>query len=165
MQDIEADEVDVVMVYKTDRLTRIPFDVADRELKAARKVLSEWPEEAFTTLQLPAELGPVNALLIEAEFEHVTEVMSGFGKLGVPAERLTQTAARRMAGYLASRAFAGPYFQDHLLLLFAMADQGAFTKVKLSEHTRTAADLIMRFTKRELRVSDGDEGSHLLELA
>ena len=142
----------------------IPFDIADRELKAARKVLAEWPDEAFAPVQLPAENGPGNALLMEAEFDHVTEVMSGFGKLGVPAERLAQTAAKRMAGYLASPAFAGPYLQDQLLLPFAMAGRGAFTTVKLSEHTRTAAKLIERFTARGFRVSETADGAHLAEV-
>lgn len=143
----------------------IPFDIADRELKAARKVLDEWPEEVFAPVQLSADLGPGNALLVEAEFEHVTEVMSGFGKLGVPAERLAKTAARRMAGYLASEAFAGPYLQDQLLLPFAMAGRGAFTTVKLSEHTRTAASLIERFSSRRFRFSETSSGAHLAEIA
>ncbi|QUL37200.1 RNA 3'-terminal phosphate cyclase [Erythrobacter sp. JK5] len=142
----------------------IPFDIADRELKAARKVLAEWPDEAFAPVQLPAENGPGNALLMEAEFEHVTEVMSGFGKLGVPAERLAKTAARRMAGYLASQAFAGPYLQDQLLLPFAMAGRGAFTTVKLSEHTRTAVKLIERFSGRDFRFSETRDGAHLAEV-
>ncbi|GMN14984.1 RNA 3'-terminal phosphate cyclase [Altererythrobacter sp. MTPC7] len=142
----------------------IPFDIADRELKAARKVLAEWPDEAFAPVQLPAENGPGNALLMEAEFEHVTEVMSGFGKLGVPAERLAKTAAKRMAGYLASQAFAGPYLQDQLLLPFAMAGRGAFTTVKLSEHTRTAVNLIERFSGRGFRFSETTDGAHLAEV-
>ena len=142
----------------------IPFDIADRELKAARKVLAEWPDEAFAPVQLPAENGPGNALLMVAEFEHVTEVMSGFGKLGVPAERLAKTAAKRMAGYLASQAFAGPYLQDQLLLPFAMAGRGAFTTVKLSEHTRTAVNLIERFSGRDFRFSETRDGAHLAEV-
>ncbi|MBV7265158.1 RNA 3'-terminal phosphate cyclase [Erythrobacter ani] len=142
----------------------IPFDIADRELKAARKVLAEWPDEAFAPVQLPAENGPGNALLMEAEFEHVTEVMSGFGKLGIPAERLAKTAAKRMAGYLASQAFAGPYLQDQLLLPFAMAGRGAFTTVKLSEHTRTAVNLIKRFSGRGFRFSETADGAHLTEV-
>ena len=142
----------------------IPFDIADRELKAARKVLAEWPDEAFAPVQLPAENGPGNALLMEAEFEHVTEVMSGFGKLGVPAERLAKTAAKRMAGYLASQAFAGPYLQDQLLLPFAMAGRGAFTTVKLSEHTRTAVNLIERFSGRGFRFSETTDGAHHAEV-
>lgn len=142
----------------------IPFDIADRELKVARKVLADWPTDAFATRQLPAEHGPGNALLIAAEFEQVTEVMSGFGKLGVPAERLAQTAAKRMAGYLASRAFAGPYLQDQLLLPMAFAHAGAFTTVKISEHTRTAASLIERFAGTCFRISEREDGRNLIEV-
>ena len=151
-------------VSATAIVAGVPFDVADRELKTARKILTEWPDKAFVARQLPADQGPGNALLIEAEFEHVTEVMSGFGKLGVPAERLAQTAAKRMAGYLASGAFAGPYLQDQLLLPMAFARSGALTTVKLSEHTRTAASLIERFTGTGFRVSELEDGRHLLEV-
>ncbi len=143
----------------------IPFDIADRELKAARKVLADWPDEAFAPVQLPADRGPGNALLITAECEHVTEVMSAFGQIGVPAERLAKTAAKRMAGYLAAGAFAGPFLQDQLLLPFALAGGGAFTTVKLSEHTRTAAALITRFTGRGFAVSESGEGTWLVEAA
>lgn len=151
-------------VSATAIVAGVPFDVADRELKAARKVLADWPDKAFVARQLPAEQGPGNALLIEAEFDHVTEVMSGFGKLGVPAERLAQTAAKRMAGYLAAGAFAGPYLQDQLLLPMAIARGGAFTTVKLSEHTRTAARLIERFTGTCFRVSEREDGRNLMEV-
>jgi RNA 3'-terminal phosphate cyclase (ATP) len=151
-------------VSATAIIAGVPFDVADRELKTARKILAEWPDDAFVTRQLPAEQGPGNALLIEAEFDHVIEVMSGFGKLGVPAERLAQTAAKRMAGYLASGAFAGPYLQDQLLLPMAFAHGGAFTTVKLSEHTRTAASLIERFTGTCFRASEREDGRNLLEV-
>ena len=142
----------------------IPFDIAERELKAARKVLRDWPEEAFAPVQLPADRGPGNALLITAECEHVTEVMSDFGQLGVPAERLATTAAKRMAGYLASGAFAGPYLQDQLLLPFAFAGAGVFTTVKLSEHTRTAAALIARFTGRSFAFGEGEDGRWTVSL-
>ena len=151
-------------VSATALIAGIPFDIADRELKVARKVLADWPADAFATRQLPAEQGPGNALLIEAEFEQVTEVMSGFGKLGVPAERLAQTAAKRMAGYLGSGAFAGPYLQDQLLLPMAFAHGGTFTTVKLSEHTRTAANLIERFTGTCFRVSEREGGCNLVEV-
>lgn len=142
----------------------IPFEVAERELKAARKVLSDWPEDAFVTRQLPAEQGPGNALLVEAEYEHVTEIVSGIGKLGIPAERIGKTAAKRMAGYQASGAFAGPYLQDQLLLPFALARGGAFTCVKLSQHTRTAMELIERFTGTQFRVGEDAEKCNRIEV-
>ncbi len=142
----------------------IPFDIAERELKTARKVLADWPDDAFAPVQLPADHGPGNALLITAECEHVTEVMSAFGQIGIPAERLAKTAAKRMAGYLASGAFAGPFLQDQLLLPFACAGAGAFTTVKLSEHTRTAAALIARFTGRAFAFREDAEGRWLASL-
>lgn len=151
-------------VSATAIVAGVPFDVGDRELKTAAKTLADWSADAFAVRQLPADHGPGNALLLEAEFEQVTEVMSGFGKLGVPAERVAQTVAKRMAGYLASGAFAGPYLQDQLLLPMAFAHAGAFTTVKLSEHTRTAASLIERFTGTCLRVSERKNGPNLIEV-
>ncbi|WBY06879.1 hypothetical protein PIB19_15450 [Sphingomonas sp. 7/4-4] len=97
------------------------FDIADREIRTARKLLPDWPEEAFSVRQLPEEQGPGNALLLEAVFEQVTEIVTGFGKLGVSAESLAKTAAHRMGGFIASDAFAGPYLADQLLLPFALA--------------------------------------------
>ncbi len=142
----------------------VPFDVASRELGAMRKVLGDWPEDSFTTRQLSAEEGPGNAVLITSAFENVTEVMSGFGKLGVPAERVGKTAAKRLAGYIASGAFAGPYLQDQLLIPLALARGGAFTSVKLSLHTRTAFDLIERFTGTGFRIGEREEKRLLVEV-
>jgi RNA 3'-terminal phosphate cyclase (ATP) len=142
----------------------LPFEIAERELKAARKVLSDWPEDWFRPQQLTPGVGPGNALVIEAEFAEVTEVVTAFGKLGVPAERVAQTAAKRMAGYLQSNAFAGPYLQDQLLLPFVIAGGGAFTTVKISEHTRTAAALIERFTGTRIALVE-DDGRTLVRMA
>ncbi len=98
----------------------LPCDIAEREIACARKLI-DWRERSFAVRELPEERGPGNILLLEAECEHVTEVVSGFGQLGVPAERLAKRAAGRMNGYLGSTAFAGPYLADQLLLPFALA--------------------------------------------
>lgn len=143
----------------------LPGEIAVRLIKAARKELPAWAEQDFAIRELPADQGPGVALILEAGFEHVTEVVSGFGKLGLPAERLGQTVGKRMAGYLASDAFAGPYLQDQLLLPFALARGGAFTSVKLSEHTRTAAQIVERFTGCTIRLGTTVEGgSQLVEV-
>ena len=135
-------------VSATALFAALAFDIADRELKTARKFLPHWPEEAFAVRELPAEQGPGNALLLEAQFEQGCEIVTGFGKLGVSAESLAKTAAQRMAGFLATDAFAGPYLADQLLLPFALAGGGNFTTVKPSQHSLTAADIIERFTGR-----------------
>ena len=149
-------------VSATALLAGLPFEIAERELKTARACLPDWPEEAFQLRQLPEELGPGNALLLEARFEEVSEIVTGFGKLGVSAESLAKTAAHRMAGFLASTAFAGPYLADQLLLPFALAGGGAFTTVKPSQHARTAADIIALFTGNRFTFDQQASGVHLV---
>ncbi|HEY0115231.1 MAG TPA: RNA 3'-terminal phosphate cyclase [Allosphingosinicella sp.] len=129
-------------------IAALPLEIAEREIATARKLLADWPEEAFAVHELPSERGPGNILLLAARFEHVTEIFSGFGKLGVPAERVAKTAAARMTGYCGSPAFAGPYLADQLLLPFALAGGGSFTTVKPSKHALTAAAVIELFLGR-----------------
>ncbi|PTQ62254.1 RNA 3'-terminal phosphate cyclase (ATP) [Sphingomonas aurantiaca] len=141
----------------------LPPDVAKREMKTARGLL-DWPEDAFSIRELPEEQGPGNIVLLEAVFENVTEVVSGFGKLGVSAEHVAKTAAARMAGYLASDAFAGPYLADQLLLPFALAGGGSFTTVKPSQHSLTARVIIEAFLGRRCTFLQLPTGSHSVEI-
>jgi hypothetical protein len=102
-------------------------------------------------------------LLLEAEFEHVNEIVSGFGKLGVPAEQLAKRAAGRMAGYLESTAYAGPYLADQLLLPFA--GDGEFTTVKPSQHSLTAAAIIAKFFGLRCELKTAASGMHRLTVS
>jgi RNA 3'-terminal phosphate cyclase (ATP) len=129
-------------------------DIAVREIAEAKKRLPDWPEDAFAIRELPEDQGPGNALLIEAVYEHTSEITTGFGRLGLSSEALAKETAQRMAGFMASKAFAGPYLADQLLLPFSLAGGGMFTTVKPSLHTRTAADIIARFTGRETQFAE-----------
>ncbi|WP_066716997.1 RNA 3'-terminal phosphate cyclase [Sphingomonas pituitosa] len=147
-------------VSATALFAGLPFNIVEREIATARRLLPDWPEDTFAVHQLPDEQGPGNVLLLEAEFEHATEIVSGFGRLGVSAESLAKTAAHRMAGFLASEAFAGPYLADQLLLPFALAGGGSFTTVKPSQHALTACDIIERFTGRRWAFEQQANGCH-----
>lgn len=139
----------------------LPGEIALRELATVEKVLG-WPEESRRIVQLPDRAGPGNILMLEAEFDNLTEIASGFGKLGVPAETVAAQAAKRMAGYLASPAFAGPYLADQLLLPMALAGGGSFTTVKPSGHALTAAQIIARFLDVRIDFHERKEGCHLV---
>jgi RNA 3'-terminal phosphate cyclase (ATP) len=102
--------------------------------------------------------------MLEAVFEAATELVSGFGKLGVPAQTVGAKAAKRMAGYLASDAVAGPYLADQLLLPMALAGSGRFTTVKPSSHARTAAETIARFLPVSVRFEER-ERHHLVTVS
>ncbi len=129
-------------------------EIAEREITEAKKRLSDWPEDAFAIRTLPENVGPGNIIMIEAAYENVTEISSGFGKLGASSESIAKDAARRLSGYMATNAFAGPYLADQLLLPFALAGGGQFTTVKPSQHSRTAADIIALFTGRAIRFEE-----------
>jgi RNA 3'-terminal phosphate cyclase (ATP) len=142
----------------------LPGEIAVRELAAVEKVLG-WPEEALKIEQLPERIGPGNILMLEAVFDQATELVSGFGKLGVPAQVVGEQAAKRMAGYLASSAVAGPYLQDQLLLPMALAGGGSFTTVNPSKHSRTGAEVISRFLDVRITFDEKDGGCHLVTVA
>jgi RNA 3'-terminal phosphate cyclase (ATP) len=139
----------------------LPFDIAQRMLDRSRKGLPDWPEDAFAARQLPEDQGPGVILMLEARHAHATEIVSGFGQLGVPAERLAKSCAARMNGYLESSAFAGPYLADQLILPFALAGGGSFTTVKPSQHLLTAIEIATRFTARRIELSQQLDGTHL----
>lgn len=139
----------------------LPGEIAVRELAEVERILG-WPDEARRIEQLPERQGPGNILMLEAAFEHVTELVSGFGKLGVPAQTVGEQASKRMAGYLASTAVAGPYLQDQLLLPMALAGGGSFTTVKPSKHSRTAAEVIARFLDVKIAFEEKEGGCHLV---
>ncbi|MEA3010719.1 MAG: 3-terminal phosphate cyclase [Sphingomonadales bacterium] len=139
----------------------LPGEIAVRELAAVEKVLG-WPEESRRIEQLPERIGPGNILMLEAVFDHVTELVSGFGKLGVPAQAVGEQASKRMAGYLSSNATAGPYLADQLLLPMALAGGGRFTTVKPSLHSRTGAEVIARFLDVRIAFEEKGDGCHLV---
>ena len=139
-------------------------EIAEREIKEAKKRLSDWPEDAFAVRTLPESVGPGNIVMIEAAYENVTEISSGFGKLGASSESIAKDAARRLAGYMATEAFAGPFLADQLLLPFALAGGGQFTTVKPSQHSRTAADIIALFTGRQTRFEESAKSPWLVKV-
>ncbi|MCP5146384.1 MAG: RNA 3'-terminal phosphate cyclase [Gammaproteobacteria bacterium] len=142
----------------------LPANVAKRLLMATRESLAQWPEDSTTVEQLPGDRGPGVILLLEAAFENVTEVVSGFGQRGARSEQLAAKSAARMTGYLASDAFAGPYLADQLILPLSLAGGGSFTTVKPSQHTLTAADITARFTGRPVIVEQLPTGVHLVSI-
>lgn len=144
--------------------TGLPFEIAERMLGRVRRDLAGWPEDAFIVRQLPEDQGPGVILMLEARYASVTEIVSGFGQLGVPAERLAKTSAARMKGYVDASAFAGPYLADQLVLPFVLAGGGCFTTVKPSQHLLTAIDIAKRFLGTPVDLTQLPTGEHLLSV-
>jgi RNA 3'-terminal phosphate cyclase (ATP) len=90
------------------RLTR---QIGDRELAVVRSRLG-WTDAELEVVTLADAPGPGNVLVLEIESEHVTEIFTGFGAVGVRAETVAESAVREARRYLAADVPVGPYLAD-----------------------------------------------------
>jgi RNA 3'-terminal phosphate cyclase (ATP) len=149
-------------------VANLPADIARRELRVVRDRLGWSPDEleAVTLGARDGARGPGNVVLLELESEHVTEVFTGFGELGVRAEAVAEHAVQEARQYLAARVPVGPYLADQLLVPLALAGSGAFRTVPLTRHGTTNLAVIRQFTGAEFTVARAESGlSVTVELA
>src|SRR5204863_6078384 len=101
---------------------------------------------------------PGNVLLLEVESEHVTEVFTGFGEIGVRAEAVAEGAVQEARRYLAADVPVGRHLADQLLIPLALAGGGAFRTMPLSRHTTTNIEVIREFLEVEIAVTPVSDG-------
>ena len=75
----------------------------------------------------------------------MTEVITGFGQKGVPAETVARGVVAEAHGYVDAGVPVGTHLQDQLLLPLALAGGGCFATVAPTSHTRTNAEVIAAF--------------------
>jgi RNA 3'-terminal phosphate cyclase (ATP) len=112
-------------------------------LEVVRAAL-KWPASTFKAETVDSD-GPGNIVLIGGSFSHVSELATGFGQRGVPAERVAAQALECWSRYEESGAAVGEHLADQLLLPFALAGGGSFVTAAPTLHTTTNADTISRF--------------------
>lgn len=144
-------------------LGHLPTVVGDRELKRVAARLS-WKKKELRVDEYTGLAGPGNALLLELQFENVTEVFTGFGARNVRAEKVADEAIGAARQYLASSAPVGEHLADQLLVPFALAGGGAFRATKISRHTQTNLDVIDHFIRIETDTETLDPHDIRLEL-
>jgi RNA 3'-terminal phosphate cyclase (ATP) len=138
-------------------LSRLPRHVAERELgQVARR--TGWDPASLEIREVDSP-GPGNLLLLEVASEAVTEVFTGFGERGVPAEEVADRVLREMERYLDAGVPVGEHLADQLLLPFALAGAGAFATLPLSLHATTQIELIPRFLEVRIEVTEGEGGT------
>jgi RNA 3'-terminal phosphate cyclase (ATP) len=126
-------------------VAQLPVKIAERELAVVRRRLG-WNDDELESAAIEGETsGPGNVLLLEIESEHVTEVFTGFGRVGVRAETVAEHAVRDARRYVAADVPVGPYLADQLLVPLGLAGGGAFRTTALSAHATTNTDIITAF--------------------
>jgi len=131
-------------------INQLPDNIGNRELKIARDRLGFAREELILSNALKAD-GPGNVFQILLEFEQITEVFTGFGEVGTPAETIARKTCDAVERYFKSDAPVGDYLADQLLLPLAMAGGGSFRCMALTQHFKTNAEIIERFLPIKIR--------------
>ncbi|MFN7134510.1 MAG: RNA 3'-terminal phosphate cyclase, partial [Myxococcales bacterium] len=117
-----------------------------------------WAREDFSIVHAESARGPGNALLLEFEAEHVTEVFSAIGEQRKSAERVALEAVEEAREWLAAGVPVGPHLADQLLLPLALAKGGAFRSVRPTGHTRTQIDVVRTFLGVDTSIEDAGRG-------
>jgi RNA 3'-terminal phosphate cyclase (ATP) len=137
--------------------------IAEREIAVIRRQL-DWPEEELEVVEISASPGPGNVVMLELRFEHVTEILTGFGERRRPAEDVARGVVRQCRDYLARTAPAGEHLTDQLLLPLAVAGRGGFRSTGLSSHADTNLQVIRRFLDVPVATSPDEAGGMRVQI-
>ncbi len=145
-------------ITATAKLAHLPQHVGERELNMiARKLGIE--RDRLIIEEVVGSRGPGNVVAIEIRSAHVTEVFTGFGERGLPAEAVADAAVQQARRYLSNDVPVGEYLTDQLLLPLAIAGSGAFRTAGLSRHAQTNVNVIQAFLGVEFELSRDDPGA------
>ena len=125
-------------------VANLPRSIAQREVDTLGHMLG-WGPECFEIIETKNSAGPGNVVMVEVGTPSITEVFTGFGRLGASAEHVASEAAGAARSYLSSQAFAGEYLGDQLLLPIALSGGGSFITTKISMHAQTNMKVIESF--------------------
>jgi RNA 3'-terminal phosphate cyclase (ATP) len=118
--------------------------IGEREVRLVGRLLS-LPEDSLVVEEIRGALGPGNAVMVEIETEHHTEVFTAFGELNVRAEGVANEVAQDARTFIASGVAVGRYLADQLLVPMALAGAGGFRTGPLSRHTTTNLEVVRQF--------------------
>ncbi|MFP3883693.1 MAG: RNA 3'-terminal phosphate cyclase [Actinomycetota bacterium] len=133
----------VVDVWARALVARLPISIAERELALVGDRL-EWPRDRLTAVTVEAN-GPGNVVLATVESENITEVFTGFGRRGLPAEEVATKTIDQIQDYLDANVPVGPHLADQLLLPLARSGGGCFLTFEPTAHFRTNMDVLGHF--------------------
>ncbi len=134
-------------------LSRLPEHIAERELKVVAERLGLEPEALSVRHETGAHC-PGNTLQVTVESEACTEVFSGTGQRGLPAEAVAEGVVQQARRYLDAGVPVGPYLADQLLLPLALAGGGAFVTVTPERHTPTNIEVLRRFLPMAISMTE-----------
>jgi RNA 3'-terminal phosphate cyclase (ATP) len=149
-------------------VSNLPAHIGERE---CRRVINKcnWGQESGSVEEVTNARGPGNALIVEIESQHVTEVFTSFGEKGRPAEAMAEKCVKQVRRYLKGDVPVGEYLADQLILPLAIgAGQGTgggqFRTLSLSPHSTTHLDVVQRFLDIQVEVEEKDRDETIVSI-
>ncbi len=141
----------------------LPVHIAEREVSTAHAFLDLRPD-AMEIVEIEDPRGPGNVIMIEVVLSTHSEVFTGFGRRGVPAEEVALEACREARSFLDADAPVGPYLADQLLTPLALKGGGTYRATGITSHARSTAALVEEMTccRIEIEGSPSGETVHLI---
>jgi len=137
-------------------VSKLPEHVGQRELAVLREEL-KWREDECNIEAVQYPVGPGNAVVLAVEAQHVTEIFTGFGERGRPAEEVAKSAVEAAKVWLEADVPVDEHLADQLFIPMVLASGGSFRTTKPSLHTTTNAEVIQRFLPASIRVEQESE--------
>ena len=135
-------------------VSNLPVSIAERELSVVRAGL-KWADSTYR-VETVESAGPGNILTIGASFRHASELSTGFGQRGIPAEKVAQQALDCWQRFEQADVPVGEHLADQLLLPMAIAGGGSMLTTEPTLHTTTNAEVISMFLPIRFRMSQLD---------
>jgi RNA 3'-terminal phosphate cyclase (ATP) len=137
-------------------VANLPRHIAQRECQTIAKK-GGWGDARFSIEEVADSRGPGNVVLIELQFENVTEVFAAFGQIGVRAETVALRAFGEARSYLDAGVPVGSHLADQLVLPLGIgaplgSGGGIFRTMALTQHAMTHLDLLRRFLEISITV-------------
>lgn len=133
----------IASIEPTALVAHLPARVGHRELERIRSRLAL--ERRAGRVADVAGPGPGNAVEIAVTAGELTEVFSGFGERGRPAEAVADEAVDALLRWRDAGVPVGEHLADQLLVPLALGGGGTFRTLPPSLHTTTNAAVIAAF--------------------
>jgi len=144
-------------------VSNLPRHIAQRETDAILHKMN-WNASCARVEEVTAH-GPGNVVSTQLEYEHVTEVVTGFGRIGASAENVAKEVISDTRNYLKSEVPVGEYLADQILLPLGISAWqsgphrrgGSFRTMPLSRHSTTHIELLRQILGIEIGVANDPE--------
>lgn len=140
----------------------LPAQVSEREFKRVRQRLA-FDATQCLSMEIDAQQGPGNVLMLEYVHAHVTQVFSAFGLANLRAETVADQAIDQAVAWRATDTAVGEHLADQLLLPMALAGGGCFTTSHMSDHLHSNMRVIQRCLPMVIDSHVREEGGLLIE--